>query len=191
MSLDLTDDGSTLVQVPWGNKPITWTNIDPVLSRHIDGIVPKGPYLPCVSMSVRPLLAGYPRCGFTRPQWVELNFLPAFGTNYFNASQVLSRTCWPSKCHISQHKLQTKGPASFRFVFQFSSASELSCADIILENWKMFLLFLPFLNTLRCPQGLKSSRMGDTYPLFYIISTIVADDLVMQGARTSADIVLT
>ena len=29
--------------------------------RHIEGILPKGPYLPCVSMAGRALLAGYPR----------------------------------------------------------------------------------------------------------------------------------
>ena len=28
---------------------------------HIEGILPKGPYLPCVSMAGRALLAGYPR----------------------------------------------------------------------------------------------------------------------------------
>ena len=29
---------------------------------HVEGILPKGPYLPCVSMASRVLLAGYPRC---------------------------------------------------------------------------------------------------------------------------------
>ena len=29
---------------------------------HVEGILPKGPYLPCVSMAGRALLAGYPRC---------------------------------------------------------------------------------------------------------------------------------
>ena len=29
--------------------------------RHIEGILPKGPYLPCVSVAGRALLAGYPR----------------------------------------------------------------------------------------------------------------------------------
>ena len=29
--------------------------------RNIEGILPKGPYLPCVSMAGRALLAGYPR----------------------------------------------------------------------------------------------------------------------------------
>ena len=32
-----------------------------VLLRELEGILPKGPYLPCVSMAGRALLAGYPR----------------------------------------------------------------------------------------------------------------------------------
>ena len=32
-----------------------------MISTHIEGILPKGPYLPCVSMAVRALLAGCPR----------------------------------------------------------------------------------------------------------------------------------
>ena len=31
------------------------------LGEHIEGILPKGPYLPCVSMAGGALLAGYPR----------------------------------------------------------------------------------------------------------------------------------
>ena len=30
-------------------------------TTHIEGILPKGPYLPCVNMAGRALLAGYPR----------------------------------------------------------------------------------------------------------------------------------
>ena len=33
---------------------------------HVEGILPKGPYLPCVSMAGRALLAGYHRCTFLR-----------------------------------------------------------------------------------------------------------------------------
>ena len=29
---------------------------------HVDGILPKGPYPPCLRMADRSLLAGYPRC---------------------------------------------------------------------------------------------------------------------------------
>ena len=32
------------------------------LHSHVEGILPKGPYLPCVSMAGRALLAGYLRC---------------------------------------------------------------------------------------------------------------------------------
>ena len=37
---------------------------------HIEGILPKGPYLPCVSMAGRALLAGYPR--HTHSEWIIL-----------------------------------------------------------------------------------------------------------------------
>ena len=44
---------------------------------HIEGILPKGPYLPCVSMAGRALLAGYPRylgmlCKKNRNNWQAL-----------------------------------------------------------------------------------------------------------------------
>ena len=38
------------------------TNCEIGKHTHIEGILPKGPYLPCVSMAGRALLAGYPRC---------------------------------------------------------------------------------------------------------------------------------
>ena len=37
---------------------------------HVEGILPKGPYLPCVSMAGRAILAGYPRC---MRQWIDLS----------------------------------------------------------------------------------------------------------------------
>ena len=39
------------------NEEIIWSEITP----YIEGILPRGPYLPCVSMAGRALLAGYPR----------------------------------------------------------------------------------------------------------------------------------
>ena len=40
-------------------------------NKHIEGILPKGPYLPCVSMAGRALLAGYPRyIWVTWPRWL-------------------------------------------------------------------------------------------------------------------------
>ena len=46
---------------------------------HIEGILPKGPYLPCVSMAGRALLAGYPRCTLDKARlpidlWDEHHF---------------------------------------------------------------------------------------------------------------------
>ena len=44
-----------LVQImPW-----CWKGHNPLLEQ-IDGILPKGPYLPCIRMADRALLAGYP-----------------------------------------------------------------------------------------------------------------------------------
>ena len=37
---------------------------------HIEGILPKGPYLPCVSMAGRALLAGYPRYASANSTWI-------------------------------------------------------------------------------------------------------------------------
>ena len=41
--------------LPGGTKPLP----KPILTYQIEGILPKGPYLPCVSMAGRALLAGY------------------------------------------------------------------------------------------------------------------------------------
>ena len=41
-----------------GNLRAEWW---PICRPYIEGILPKGPYLPCVSMAGRALLAGYPR----------------------------------------------------------------------------------------------------------------------------------
>ena len=40
---------------------VLWWQLYPCIKTHIDGILLKGPYLPCVSMAGRALLAGYPR----------------------------------------------------------------------------------------------------------------------------------
>ena len=43
------------------NELILAQNLLHYLSFHIEGILPKGPYLPCVSLAGRALLAGYHR----------------------------------------------------------------------------------------------------------------------------------
>ena len=45
----------------------------------IEGILPKGPYLPCVSMEVRALLVGYPRIVFQIIQTVHLGCVVMVG----------------------------------------------------------------------------------------------------------------
>ena len=40
MSLDLTDDKSTLVQVMAWQQAITWANVDPDLCRHMASLGP-------------------------------------------------------------------------------------------------------------------------------------------------------
>ena len=48
---------STMVMTFW---PVVAHAVELVL-RYIEGILPKGPYLPCISMAGRALLAGYPQ----------------------------------------------------------------------------------------------------------------------------------
>ena len=50
---------------PWVPKLLSHASSDTVQCTddpQIEGILPKGPYLPCVSMAGRALLAGYPPC---------------------------------------------------------------------------------------------------------------------------------
>ena len=46
-------------------------------SHHVEGILPKGPYMPCVSMAVRAPLAGYHRCEMISKAMTgkQMNFL--------------------------------------------------------------------------------------------------------------------
>ena len=43
---------------------------------YIEGILPKGPYLPCISMAGRALLAGYHRCNMTCYHDIKCCFWP-------------------------------------------------------------------------------------------------------------------
>ena len=66
--LVIIDSDNGLAHVRY--QVITWTNVDQVVWCHMaslgynnfDGILPKGPYPPCLRMTDRALLAGYPRC---------------------------------------------------------------------------------------------------------------------------------
>ena len=65
------------IKIPSSSSPISYAFLKnkwiPIVSIyiHIEGILPKGPYLPCVSMASRTLLAGYPR--YTLLDWMDLD----------------------------------------------------------------------------------------------------------------------
>ena len=42
--------------------PTPVSYLSPLCGSYFDGILPKGPYLPCLRMADRALLAGNPRC---------------------------------------------------------------------------------------------------------------------------------
>ena len=55
---------SAIILVPWHivkSMQLIWRSNTCRFHLQIEGILPKGPYLPCVSMAGRALLAGYPR----------------------------------------------------------------------------------------------------------------------------------
>ena len=58
---------SQCVRSLWGCWHWHWHTL------HIEGILPKGPYLPCVSMAGRALLAGYPRYPTPALSYVKTN----------------------------------------------------------------------------------------------------------------------
>ena len=65
---------------------------------HIEGILPKGPYPPCLRMAARALLTGYPR--YPRVQWV--NFKSIIKTEWYiinNKSRFMCSINWAVDCH--------------------------------------------------------------------------------------------
>ena len=54
--------------------------------RHIEGILPKGPYLPCVSMAGRALLAGYPRYELYITQLFIQEFVRAYNKENYKVT---------------------------------------------------------------------------------------------------------
>ena len=47
--------------MPTRRQAIIWINDSKYIDAYIEGILPKGPYPPCLRMADRALLAGYPR----------------------------------------------------------------------------------------------------------------------------------
>ena len=70
--------------------------------RHIEGILPKGPYLPCVSMASRAILAGHPRYMFNYHEWfmkkhrsfMKVRITPAQGGQCICAYERISWRIW-------------------------------------------------------------------------------------------------
>ena len=59
---DLVLSGNKSLSVPMLTAYVAiWHQTTIRCQPHIEGILPKGPYLPCVSMAGRALLAGYSR----------------------------------------------------------------------------------------------------------------------------------
>ena len=68
--LKFVEDQSTWIRQWLGatrQHVVTWAIVSPDIRCHIEGILPKGPYLPCVSMAGRALSVGYPRYHVTKP----------------------------------------------------------------------------------------------------------------------------
>ena len=94
----------------WTNAKSWWGNLVRVLAAllvlcvvnppiiqwmHIDGILPKGPYLPCVSMAGRALLAGYHRYvnGFLPSGWINAKSWPE---NLVSPGSIIGSLCCKS-----------------------------------------------------------------------------------------------
>ena len=70
-----------------------------------DGILPKGPYLPCLCMADRALLAGYPRCMFDRSHGSTLWHIISYRTTLCRhpnvpviLTKILTRDTWYLTC---------------------------------------------------------------------------------------------
>ena len=68
----------TTWQLMYDTWTISYTRTFPPIQGdgHYEGILPKEPYLPCVSMAGRALLAGYPRLGMLDSRRKYLQMLP-------------------------------------------------------------------------------------------------------------------
>ena len=62
-----------------------------LLVPYVEGILPKGPYLPCVSMAHRVLLAGYPRCVEDPPIFVRFDIKNLFWPLNLHCKKNMSR----------------------------------------------------------------------------------------------------
>ena len=85
-----------------------WLSISTSLMVQFEGILPKGPYLPCLSMAGRALLAGYHRimrflvwrisCKFSMDMWVTF-IVPSECTKWSYSASAVQSKHWIHKCH--------------------------------------------------------------------------------------------
>ena len=78
-----------LIVAPKNNVLIDRGQVTQNCASKLEGILPKGPYLLCVSMAGRALLAGYHR---TRPSLVQIVACHLFGSNLSSESNLAY--CW-------------------------------------------------------------------------------------------------
>ena len=115
--------------------------ITPCIGPIIDGILPKGPYPPCLRMADRALLAGYPR-------YVDSDFCEARRASHCHSPQ----TTYSSKstcCAIS-----AQNSAMHVVVYAGRLTSQRLIVEIINGYWSYWqisypVVFLPTKNSLR------------------------------------------
>ena len=102
----------------WTNDGIL-TNVCILNVLDIEGILPKGPYLPCVSMAGRALLAGYPR--YVLALWTNPLNSSRLGDVYGSVNYaIIGSTNGVSPCP-TYHKLNHREHNSTKFRLEFKS----------------------------------------------------------------------
>ena len=181
---------NTMCHKLWHNAIRLCTNT--LGSSYLEGILPKGPYLPCVSMAGRALLAGYPR-----PHPVCL---------YWAFSE--KRSCH-KEARLYSHYRHTHTELARRsdLVLYLSLSCFITCLWWIVLKWS----YLPnpiilgelvkIITSKRlqafaaqyfaCPSHAHVCWYNRVRSASYVVNTMVVDDQAMQGAKTSAVLVLT
>ena len=93
------------------------------ITPYIEGILPKGPYLPCVRVAGRALLAGYPRHQLDDTHWYAFLFFKTF---------IFSFTVWPPSITSRDHSIQYFVPVHMILITHY---------DVM--SWKYFPLYWP------------------------------------------------